>query len=69
VFFFATANKEPKEYSKYVEAGDTFRNVAVFALSFAMLRMKKLQIAEYWSTNLILKTPFFGKIMSRDFYK
>jgi hypothetical protein len=37
-----------------------------FAICMLMTRVKKLKISEYWSTDVLLQTPVFGKIMSRD---
>ncbi|XP_071051388.1 piggyBac transposable element-derived protein 4-like [Onthophagus taurus] len=34
-----------------------------------MSRVKKLEIHEYWSTNTLIETPMFAKVMKRDRFK
>ncbi|XP_071052962.1 piggyBac transposable element-derived protein 4-like [Onthophagus taurus] len=34
-----------------------------------MSRVKKLEIHEYWSTNILIETPMFAKVMKRDRFK
>ena len=38
------------------------------AISFLMAQVKKLNIKDYWTNDVTLATPFFGKIFSRDRY-
>jgi len=39
-----------------------------FAVSFLMTRNKKLSLAEYWSTDKLLRSDIFGEVMTRDRY-
>ena len=33
-----------------------------------MSGVKKLEIHEYWSTNVLIKTPMFAKVIKRDIH-
>lgn len=39
------------------------------AITMLMTRNKKLEIAEYWSTDPYLHSPIFGQLMSRNRYQ
>lgn len=48
-----------------VDKGEIYLFIAT---SFLMAQVKKLTIKDYWTTDVTLATPFFGKIFTRDRY-
>lgn len=52
-------------YWKETNIGELY---GFLATSMLMARIKKLELNEYWTTDPLLATPIFNKIMSRDRY-
>ena len=62
------AQSEVKEKSRLKRwVATTVTEISKFIrLLFAMGLIKKSYLAEYWSTNPVMATPFFNKTMPRD---
>jgi len=67
-YYFLVNNKLLKQHSKLNLWKDTDLNeMYIFiGLNLLMAHLKKNNLKDYWSTDPIIETPFFGKIMSQD---
>ncbi|CAD1476040.1 unnamed protein product, partial [Heterotrigona itama] len=69
-FKFVIENTSFKTHSRTNSWKDTSicEMYGFLAITILMPRMKKLTLNEYWSTDTIIKTSIFRKIMGRDRY-
>lgn len=67
-YYFLVHNKILQKHSKLNLWRDTDLNemYSFIALNLLMVHLKKNNLKDYWSTNPMLETPFFGKVMSQD---
>ncbi|KAJ8966363.1 hypothetical protein NQ314_003564 [Rhamnusium bicolor] len=66
-YFSSQKDDKTKTFKNYknIEAEEF---MCFIGITLLMSRVKKLKSHDYWSTNPLLSTPIFGKIMKRDRY-
>lgn len=69
-YTFVTDKRPPPPSSRLQQWKNTTpQELYIFlAITLLMTRVKKLTVAEYWSTDPLLSTPQFSDLMSRDRY-
>lgn len=67
LFYDQRENATPAHKKKWsrIEVNEMYLFIS---LSLHMAQVKKLKIMDYWTTDKLLATPFFGQVMSRDRY-
>lgn len=64
--YFKKENIAPKSRVKYWKPTDIGEFYIFLVISMLITRNEKLELNEYWSTDPLLSSPIFSKIMSRD---